>query len=478
MKVRTRFAPSPTGFLHIGSAYQALLNFAFAKKHKGEFIVRIEDTDRKRYVEGAEEKIREALEWLGLTPDEDPWKGGRFGPYRQSERLKIYQKYAQELVERKKAYYCFCSPQRLERIREEQKKKGEIPRYDRHCRRISPSEAKKRLKRGEKAVIRMVIPDNQKVVVPDLLRGKIEFDTSTLDDQILLKSDGFPTYHLAVVVDDHLMRITHVVRAEEWLPSAPKHILLYQYFGWRLPVFVHTPILRNPDKSKMSKRKGHTSLFWYKKQGFLPEALLNFLALLGWSHPQGKEVFDLKEFIASFDLKDISPIGPIFNLKKLEWMNGEYIRQKKDSELVELLKPFLPKMTSDQVVKAVPLIRERIKKLSEARGLLEFVWKQVGYSESLLLQRGLKKNDAALMLKDAYKIIKKTGVGDSKRLQAKLLNLIKERGWNTGAFFMVLRVAICGKPITPPIVESLGLVGLEETLERIKIALKKLAVYH
>jgi glutamyl-tRNA synthetase len=472
--VRTRFAPSPTGFIHVGSVYQILINYAFARKHKGSFILRIEDTDRKRYVKEAEEKIREGLEWLGLIPDESPWRGGKYGPYRQSERLEFYQKYAKKLVKEGKAYYCFCSVERLERLRQEQKRKGLRPHYDRHCRKIGLAEAEERIAKGEKAVVRMIVPDSEKIIVPDLLRGNVEFNSYDLDDQIILKSDGFPTYHLAVVVDDHLMKITHVVRGEEWLSSAPKHVLLYRYLGWKLPVLIHAPILRNPDRSKMSKREGHTSLFWYKEQGFLPEALLNFLALLGWSHPKGKEIFDLEEFIANFDLKDISPIGPVFDPKKLEWMNGEYIRQKSDRELTDLLGPFLSKMDDSLIAKAVPLIKERIKKLSEAKDLLQFVWQPVDYPRKLLLQRGVDAKTAVQMLQAAKKIIAGAGRDETEKLQEELLSLIKKNGWKTGAFFMILRVAICGKTITPPIVESLALLGKKEIFSRLDLAIEKL----
>jgi len=471
--VRTRFAPSPTGFMHVGSAYQALLDYAFAKKNQGKFILRIEDTDQKRKVPGAEKKIYQALEWLGLEPDESPQKGGPFAPYRQSERLKIYRQYAEKLVKEGKAYYCFCSPQRLEKVRRQRQRQGLPPMYDGHCRHLPPSQVEKNLREGKPFVIRLKVPRNKKIVVNDLLRGEIVFDSNMVDDQVLIKSDGFPTYHLASVVDDHLMEITHVIRGEEWLSSAPKHILLYQYFGWEPPVFVHTPILRNPDRSKMSKREGHTSLFWYKKEGFLPEALLNFLALLGWSHPQQKEIFSLKEFISLFDLKDVSPLGPVFDLRKLEWMNGEYIRQMDDEELGRRLKEFLPRLKEEQVKKAVPLVKERIKKLKEAEELLAFVWEDIDYPKELLLQRGTDKDTAILMLKEAKKIVEEKW-GKIEEIRDGLLSLIKEKDWNTGAFFMVFRVAICGKTITPPIVESLELLGKERVIERINAALEKL----
>jgi len=463
--VRTRFAPSPTGFIHIGSVYSTMLDYAFAKKHKGQFVLRIEDTDRKRYVSGSEEKIYQALNWFGFSPDEN---------YRQSERLSIYKKYAEELVKKNYAYYCFCSPERLRELREEQKKKKQPSRYDRHCRSLNKKEVEKKLAKREKYVIRMKIPDDEKIIVNDLIRGKITFDSNLIDDQVLLKSDGFPTYHLAVVVDDHLMKISHIIRGEEWLSSTPKHVLLYRYFGWQMPVLLHTPILRNPDRSKMSKRRKHTSLDWYREQGFLPEALLNFLALLGWSHPEEKEIFPFDEFIKFFDLKDVNPIAPVFDLTKLEWMNGVYIRNKPDSELAELLRPFLPKMSKKQILAAVPLIKERIKKLSEAKELLEFVWRRLDYPFNLLLQRNLRKRRAKEMLEKTKEIVEKTEIEKTELLRQRLMDLVKRNSWNVGAFFMVLRVAICGKKITPPIVESLPLLEKKEILQRLDLAIGKI----
>lgn len=466
MNVKTRVAPSPTGTIHLGTAYQALLDYAFAKKNKGTFLLRVEDTDRNRYVEGAVEAIYEGLSWLGLEPDES---------LKQSERLEIYQRHAEQLVEQGDAYYCFCSPDRLEKVREEQRKKKLPPKYDRKCRSLSLKEAKERIAAGEKPVIRMKIPDNEKIVVTDLIRGKVEFESNLLDDSVLLKADGFPTYHLAAVVDDHLTGITHVVRGQEWLPSFPKHFLLYRYFGWKIPVFLHTPVILDPQGGKLSKRKGHTSLSWYREQGFLPEALLNYLGSMGWTHPEEKEIFSLDEFIKTFDLVDVSPISPTFDIVKLEWMNGMYIRGLNDKELARRLKPFLTKMNDDQVSLVAPLIKERIKKLSEAMELLEFVWQVSDYDGNLLLVKGLKKEEVSGMLTGAREIIEKKGVDNVESIQESCLELIKEKNWNTGAFFMALRIAVCGKKITPPIIESLSLIGKDEALKRIDTALKKLS---
>ena len=296
MKVRTRIAPSPTGSPHVGTAYQALMDYAYAKKNGGQFIVRIEDTDKKREVAGAEEELFAALNWLGIVPDESPIVGGPFAPYRQSERLDIYKKHALELVEKGAAYFCFCPKDRLDEIRTKQEKEGKPPKYDGLCRELDPKESLKRFEKGEPAVIRLKVPGGGKTVAEDPIRGKIIFDNAEIDDQVLLKSDGFPTYHLAAIVDDHIMQITHPVRGEEWLPSYPKHKLIYDGFGWDMPQYLHTATLRGSKREKLGKRFGHSSLNWFRAQGYLPEALLNYLALLGWSHPQQKEFFTLEEF--------------------------------------------------------------------------------------------------------------------------------------------------------------------------------------
>ncbi|KUK79307.1 MAG: Glutamate--tRNA ligase, partial [Microgenomates bacterium 39_7] len=292
-KVRTRIAPSPTGFPHVGTAFQALFDWVYARRYDGQFLMRLEDTDQKRFVSQAEDVLHQAFSWLDFMPDEGPDIGGDRGPYRQSERLDLYHKYAEQLIEQGDAYYCFCSQERLNEIRDQQRQAGVPPKYDRHCRNLDVTEARERIAKGEKAVIRMKVPDNQQILVHDKLRGDVIFDSNVIDDQVLIKSDGFPTYHLAVVVDDYLMEITHVIRGEEWLPSAPKHILLYQYFGWPVPQLIHTPTLRNSDKSKLSKRKGNTSLWWYREHGFLSSAMKNFLALLVWKPNESQEIFSM-----------------------------------------------------------------------------------------------------------------------------------------------------------------------------------------
>ncbi len=465
-QVRTRFAPSPTGEIHIGSVYSALLDYAFAKKHGGKVFLRIEDTDRDRYVEGAVEGIIQGLAWVGINFDDEP--------IHQSDRLDIYQKHAKELLNQDKAYYCFCSKDRLEKVRQKQKKAGKPPMYDRHCRDIPLEEAKKRIESGESAVIRMKIPDDQTIRVNDLIRGEVKFDSNLIDDQVLVKSDGYPTYHLAVVVDDHLMKISHVVRGQEWLPSSPKHVLLYQYFGWEMPEILHTPVLLDPEGGKLSKRSGHTSLSWYRDQGFLPEAILNFLGQLGWTHPKEKEIFSVNEFIRVFDLKDVSPVAPVFDIDKLEWMNGQYIRKKSDKELAKDLKPFLPEMDENKIKKAAPLIKDRIKRLSEAKEMLEFVWHYLEYDSELLLPKGIDPDLSKQMLVFARELISEVGIDNEDLLQDRIMEEIESEGWKTGNFFMVFRVAICAKAVTPPILPALKLIGKEEALKRLEASINKL----
>lgn len=384
--VRTRIAPSPTGFPHIGTVYQALFNYSWARKNKGKFIVRIEDTDRDRLVEGAEDKIFEALDWFSLTEDESPRRNGESGPYKQSERLSIYKEYIEELINKGGAYYCFCTKERLDALRASQQASKQPIMYDGQCKDLDASEVEKR--KNESHVIRLRVPFDKKIVVRDEIRGGVEFESSLIEDSILMKSDGFPTYHLAVVVDDHLMKISHVIRGEEWLPSLPKHVLLYDYFGWAHPKFYHTPNLRNPDKSKLSKRHGHASVDWYREVGFLPEAILNFLSLMGWSHPRQIEDFDISEFIHLFDPKDLKPVGPIFDLTKLEWLNGAWIRKLSAENIKKRLQDFYKNdkefsyvFDSKHIDLLIGLAQSRMKKLSEFKNLVNMPEKQREFSE-------------------------------------------------------------------------------------------------
>src|SRR3989338_10127419 len=443
--VRVRIAPSPTGDPHIGTAYTALFNLVFAKQNKGTFLLRIEDTDRTRYKEGSEDQIFESLKWLGLTYDEGPDVGGKFGPYRQSERLETYQKYAGELVQKGHAYYCFCTHDRLKEVREQMIAQKKMPMYDRHCLKLSKEEVQKRVKSGP-YVIRLKVPDDGTTSFTDMVRGTVSFENKGIDDQVLLKSDGYPTYHLGVVVDDHLMGITHVIRAEEWISSTPKHVLLYQAFGWDLPQYAHLPLLRNKDKSKISKRKNPTSLLWYRTQGYLPEALLNFLVLMGWSHPEQKEIFPLKEFIENITLERINAGGPIFDLTKLEWLNGEYIRQKTNEGLLALLKPFIKESWDDEKVKQViPLIKERMKKLSEFPDLVDFFFEEPKADFAMVVQKGKAEQETREILKETAKYLDNDKFWVSHdELEKSMREFAEKHGWSAKDLFMTLRLALTG----------------------------------
>ena len=353
--VRVRFAPSPTGYLHIGGLRTALYNYLFAKKNNGSFILRIEDTDRTRYVQGAIENLISKLYWSGLSIDEGVClengkisEKGDYGPYIQSLRVEkeIYQKYAQELIEKGYAYYCFCSKERLDNIKAQQKADGKIPRYDGLCRGVSVQQAKERIKNGEKYVIRLKLPANRDIVFEDLIKGKITINTNDMDDQVLIKEDGFPTYHFAVVIDDHLMKITHIVRGDEWISSTPKHVFMYEAFGWDMPTFVHLPTVLNKNGKKLSKRNDDVSVEDFKEKGYLPQALINYLALVGWSPESNKEILSIEEMIEEFSFERVSKSGGVFDVDKLDWVNAQYIRKTETTELSKLVKPYLVKAGS------------------------------------------------------------------------------------------------------------------------------------
>ncbi len=461
--VRTRIAPSPTGFPHIGTIYQILFDYAYAKKYKGKFILRLEDTDKKRFVEGAEEVLKKSIEWFNLIPDEDPWKGGKYAPYRQSERLEIYKKYVQELINKNHAYYCFCSRERLEEMRKKQIAEKKMPKYDKFCLNLTRDEVEKKLKNNIPYVVRMKIPDNRVVAFTDMILGEIKFDSNIIDDQVILKSDEFPTYHLGVVVDDHLMEITHVIRGREWISSTPKHILLYEFFGWKPPIHAHVPLILNTDgKGKLSKRHGHASVEYYRSLGYLPEAVLNFLSNLVWYHPGNKEIYSLEEFIKLFELEKINSQGARFNLQKLDWINGEYIRQTQNLKLKDLILQFYDnKLDENMVEKTVPLVKERMKKLSDYLPLAEFLFKKLEKSE---VDLSTKKE----LIKKMHDVLLSVNDWNADVIGEAMQNLAKKEGVKTGEFFMTLRVAITGKKISPPLNESMEILGKEECLARLK----------
>lgn len=372
MTVRTRVAPSPTGDPHVGTAYIALFNLCFARQHGGKFILRIEDTDQQRSTKSSEQKIFDSLRWLGLEWDEGPDIGGEFGPYRQSERSAIYQRYAQELIEAGHAFYCFATAQELEEMRREQMARGETPRYDGRGLQLAEAEIQARLAAGEPYVIRMKVPEQGVCRFQDMLRGEIEIPWSQVDMQVLVKADGLPTYHLANVIDDHLMEISHVIRGEEWINSAPKHQLLYEYLGWEMPVLCHMPLLRNPDKSKLSKRKNPTGINYYRAMGYMPEALVNYLARMGWSMPDEEEKFTLAQMIECFDIEQVSLGGPVFDIEKLDWLNGRWIREELDHEsFAQRVAEWA--LADDKIQKLVPLIHGRVEKFSDLAPMVAYL---------------------------------------------------------------------------------------------------------
>lgn len=474
-EVRTRVAPSPTGFAHLGFIYQALFDFVFAHKYKGKFILRIEDTDRARFVEGAEEVLVDSLKWAKLEPDEGVEKGGAFGPYRQSEKLELYRKHAHELLDKGLAYRCFCTKERLEEMRKGQEIKKEAPRYDRTCLRLGEEEIAQKLKENTVFVIRMRIPDNQVIEFEDAIAGKIQIRSEQIDDQVILKSDGFPTYHLAVVVDDYYMKITHIFRGTEWIPSTPKHILLWDFLGWKedMPKFAHLPLLLNTDGGgKLSKRHGHASVDYYRKEGFLPEAVINYLANVVWNHPDGKEIFPVEEFEKAFELEpfkvDVRPTGARFDLDKLLWVNGEYIRMMSDEELTKKLEEFLPDHPNkDKIAPLVPLIKTRIKKLSDFIPLTVFLREGVEYDKKVFEK--LKIKDIKLALeKVSEKLEELDKPWKAEEFEKSFRSLAQELGIGASDMFQLIRVAFSGQLVTPPLFEIMQIVGEEETKNRIK----------
>ncbi len=477
-KIRTRMAPSPTGFLHVGGLRTALFSYLFAKKNEGKFILRIEDTDRQRTVEGALENIVQSLSDFNIQADEGPyWEGsvkvrGDFGPYLQSERLPIYAKHAQELINKKAAYYCFCTQQRLEELRKSQEAQKVPPKYDKHCLNLSAAEVESKLGEKQSYVVRLNVPANEKIIFEDAVHGKIEISSNDVDDQVLLKSDGFPTYHLAVVVDDHLMEVSHVIRGDEWIPSTPKHIILYKAFGWEIPIFVHLPLLLSKSRKKLSKRDGDVAVKDFLAQGYLPEALLNFVALLGWNPKTEQEIFDLPELVASFELEKINKSGAVFDLEKLDWINGMYIRKISTEELLEKLRPYLiqagfnlEKYSKDYLLKVVQIEKERLKKLSEIGDRVKYFFSEPVYEKELLVWRKADAQDAKIKLSQLmalFNTVEDIKLKDAKELEAFLKSYIAENKYDVGSVLWPLRVALSGLQASPGPFEIIEVFSLLE----------------
>jgi len=428
MKVRTRIAPSPTGFAHIGTAYQAVFNDAYAKQKKGKFIVRIEDTDVKRHQPEAEAAIFQGLAWLGLKHDEGPDIGGKYGPYRQSERLETYKKFAQQLISKKLAY-------------------------------------------KDEGAIRFRVPEGE-TSWQDLIHGEIKWQNNQIKDFVIIKSDGYPTYNFAVVIDDILMEISHVIRGEEHISNTPRQLMIYQALKKKPPLFAHTPLLRNSDRSKVSKRTNPVALDWYQKQGYLPEAIVNFLCLMGWSHPKEKDVFGIDEFIKHFSFKRVSTSAPVFDLRKLDWLNGVYIRKKSNQQLLQLVKPFAPKgMKTTLINQTMPLIKDRLVKLSDYPNLIDFFIKEPRVDKKLLMKKSQGEKVLKEQLEKSASELEKIKDWQAKKLEKIFRDLAKKNNWHVGKYFMATRIAITGKTATPPLFETMEVMGKEKTIKRLKTVL-------
>ena len=486
--VRVRFAPSPTGDLHVGGARTALFTYLHARQHDGAFILRIEDTDQARYDESSINSITESLHWLGLTWDEGPDIGGPSGPFFQSQRLDLYREHVDRLLAEDYAYECFCSADRLASLRDEQRKAGRPPGYDRHCRNLTEEERQAYRDQDVKPVVRLKVPLDGSTTGLDLLRGPITFENSKLEDAVLLKSDGFPTYHLAVVVDDREMGITHVTRGEEWIPSMPLHLILWDAFGWNRPVFVHMPLILKPDgKGKLSKRDGAASVLVLRGAGYLPEAVVNYLSLVGWAYDDHTEIFSMDDLIEKFDLERVSPSPARFNYEKLDWMNQHYINHIISVEdLSTRVAPLLVEAglvedieagsdTETLVREAVALIKDKMKLLTEGPDLVSyFLAEPPDYDTALLVPRKTEPSDALRGLEAVREVIADIGVEDEDAVEERLRALAGDLGLKAGQLFMPVRVAVTGRTASPGLFEMLRVVNTERSVARLDRAIDKL----
>ena len=480
MSVRVRFAPSPTGFLHIGGLRTALYNYLFAKHHGGECILRIEDTDQTRFVEGAEENIVDICRWAGMEFDESPEKGGPFGPYRQSERTELYQKYANELLQKGMAYRAFDTSEELDAMRERQKNAGIAAKYDRTVMRseytLGPDETQRLLDSGADYCIRLKVPVSGDIRFNDIVRGEVIVNARDVDDQILLKSDGFPTYHLANVVDDHLMQISHVIRGEEWLPSTPKHVLLYQAFDWEMPRFAHLPLLLNPDKSKMSKRFGDVFAKSFREKGFFPDALVNFVALLGWNPTADREIFTMTELIEHFSLEKVNKAGAVFDTKKLEWMNAQYLRASDGQSLLPELQRILHdhsiEISDERAKNILILLRERITFLNEIPSFGAYM-----FSESFEIDQEYKakhwNEETSSIIHALLPVLKAAESFEHEQLNEIIGGYSKEHGIASKFIIHPLRMMLTGKQVGAGLYETMEVLGKETCINRIECFLQE-----
>ena len=487
-EVRVRFAPSPTGFLHIGGLRTALYNYLYAKRNNGKFLLRIEDTDRTRYVDGAIENLLEQLKWAGLDPDEgvvlddegNVTEVGECGPYVQSDRVKqgLYQKYIDELIEKGYAYYCFCSKERLDQVKAQQKADGLMPKYDGLCRGISVEDAKKRIANGEEYVVRLKLPENKEITFNDAIKGKITFNTNDMDDQVLIKSDGFPTYHFAVVVDDHLMGITHIVRGDEWISSTAKHVYMYQCFGWDVPEFVHLPVVLNKSGKKLSKRNDDVAVKDFRTKGYLPEAIDNYLALVGWSSEDNQEIMSMEELEHKFDFSRVSKSGGVFDTEKLNWINRHYIKEIENEKLASMLKPYLVEdgvISKDypdyKLLEIASLFKEELDYLAEITEKVEFLFKDYEMDDDAKEFLNYEKLDELMnALKEEVESVdeieKEFASGVMKRVQ-------KKTGIKGKDLWMTTRAVITGNVHGPDLDSIMVVLGKQEVLDRINKALNR-----
>ncbi len=478
--IKTRFAPSPTGFIHIGSLRTALYNYLFAKKNKGKAILRIEDTDVKRSIKGATDNLVKTLNNVGLNFDEGLiLKGnkitevGENEPYLQSKRIKIYKEHLEKLLANGNAYYCFCSEERLAKMRETQIKRKEAPKYDGHCRNLSSDKIKQLLKTSKSFIVRLKIPENKTIEFNDLIYGPIKVNSNEIDDQVLLKSDGFPTYHLANVIDDHLMDVTHVIRGEEWLPSTPKHLILYQAFEWSLPFFAHLPLIVNLDRSKLSKRQGDVAVEDYLKKGYLAEALINYIAFLGWNPKDEREFFNLEELIQEFSLEKINKAAAVFDLKKLQWFNAHYIKKLSIQDLKEKCKLFIKKKINENLLEKIVTIEQpRLTILNEIGEGNDYFYHEPNYPKGLLIFKKSNLDKTNFGLKKSLEILETVEEKNWQResLTKILKEIVEKNKLLPGDVFWPIRVALSGKEQSPSPEELLWVFGKKESLKRIKKA--------
>ena len=480
MEIRTRFAPSPTGYMHIGNLRTALYEYLIAKSQKGKFILRIEDTDQERFVEGAIDIIYNTLKLTGLHYDEGPDIGGEYGPYIQSQRMGIYMDYAKELVEKGQAYYCFCTKERLEALKTSNKEGEAFSKYDRHCLHLSSEQVQKNLDAGMPFVIRQKMPTEGTTTFHDVVYGDITVENAELDDQILMKADGFPTYNFANVVDDHLMKITHVVRGSEYLSSTPKYSLLYEAFGWEAPVYVHLPAVMRDAHNKLSKRHGDKSFEDLVKEGFLVEAIVNYIALLGWSPSDNKEIFTLKELEKAFDINGLSKSPSIFDIKKLTWMNGEYIKAMEADTFYRTIESRLKdavKNTALDLKKIAALLQKRLETLNDIARLVDFFDTLPEYSTELYIHKKMKTTEeiALSSLKASLPVLEQLSDWNETTIHDTLMSLVQELGIKNGQLLWPIRTALSGEPTSPGgAMELADILGKQESLSRIKIGIEKL----